>query len=356
MTDRFGFQTRKPRRLPEVDPAVRRRFESMELGRRRPGERLLPPRSEDAQPLLIPRGESVPPEHPHRFRWTAAVLGVLTVAVVVHGIFSGRPLWTVQEVRVEGNRAAESETILATLGFAPGMPWWRALTADRAALLDNEPRVRSVALRYRFPQGLAVRINERVPVLRWLGDPVRMVAEDGTLLAGISGLDPSDVPCLSAPGIDPGLPGRRVQFPESGDWWEQLLRLKKENADLWATISQVQYEGERRFRVFFRDPKRVVVWDPYLNGHLWERVPMVFDDLLHRGLGADAVLDLRFRDRIVVRVPEEEWQRLERGDEPGHEPGDEPGDVLGDSGTGSTPSQGAWDGPGAVGGDRGGRT
>ena len=344
MVDRFDFHTRSrnQRRLPEVDPAVRRRFESLELGKRRPADRLLLPRQEEVQPLLIPHGDSAPPERAHRIRWTLAILGVLAVAVIVHGIWSGQPLWTVQEILVEGNRATHSEPILATLDLVPGASWWHALSADRAALLDAHPRIKSVTLRYRFPQGLAVRVTERTPVLRWLGDPVRVVAEDGILLAGIPGLDPSDLPCLSAPGFDPGLPGRRVEFPGTGDWWEQLQQVKKENSDLWAAISQVQYESERRFRVFLRDPKRVVVWDPYLNAHLWARIPMVLDDLVQRGLGTDAVLDLRFRDRIVVRVPEEEWQRLRDGTELG--------ESSKEKGTGGKTSESAKSG------DRGGRT
>ncbi|MCB9464802.1 MAG: FtsQ-type POTRA domain-containing protein [Candidatus Eisenbacteria bacterium] len=312
MADQFDlYSTRKRRPLPDVDPAVRKRFESLDLGRsRRPIDRLRSPKDEEIAELSIPRGDASPRESSHGLRWTLLGLAVVTIAVVVHGFVSGSPLWTAQNVRVVGNRAVESEPVLSALGIEPGVSWWHAFTADQDAVLDAYPRVDDVAIRYHFPRGLVVRVSERTPMFRWLGEPARVVAEDGTLLAAVASLDPSDLPCLSAPGIDPGLPGRTLELPGSGDYWEQLQRVRNENTQLWTQISQVQYEGERRFRVFFRDPKRVVLWDPYLNAHLWSRIPLVLGDLAERGLGTDAVLDLRFRDRIVVRVPEEEWYRL----------------------------------------------
>ncbi|MEZ4651481.1 MAG: FtsQ-type POTRA domain-containing protein [Candidatus Eisenbacteria bacterium] len=312
MADQFDlYSTRKRRPLPDVDPAVRKRFESLDLGRpRRPIDRLRSPKDEEIAELSIPHGDASPKESSHTLRWTLLGLAVATVAVVVHGLVSGSPLWTAEEVRVVGNRAVESEPILAALGIEPGVSWWSAFLADKDAVLGAYPRVEGVAVRYHFPRGVVVRVSERTPMFRWLGEPARVVAGDGTLLAAVASLDPSDLPCISAKDIDPGLPGRKLELPGTGDYWEQLLRVKQENPQLWSQISQVQYEGERRFRVFFRDPKRVVLWDPYLNAHLWSRIPLVLGDLAQRGLGTDAVLDLRFRDRIVVRVPEEEWYRL----------------------------------------------
>lgn len=309
MADRFDLRSGKPRRLPEIDPAVRRRFESLDLGTRRPSERLRP-LATDEPSFQVPRGDAAARETSNRGRWILAGAVLLLAAVVTHGLVTRRPLWTAQEVRVEGNRATQGEAILATLGIHAGMPFWNLLRLEPRSLLAAHPRLRSVDLRYRFPQGLAVRVEERAPVFRWIGGTTRLVADDGVLIDEIPGFDPKDLPCLSADGFDPGLPGREIMLAGAGTWWEQLSRVRESDPQLWSNVSEVQYEGERRFRVFLRDPKRVVVWDPFLNSHLWARVPVVLDDLAMRGVGTDAVLDLRFRDRIVVRVPEEEWTRL----------------------------------------------
>jgi hypothetical protein len=141
-------------------------------------------------------------------------------------------------------------------------------------------------------------------VLRVVGEDLLVAAPDGVLLRSDPVLDPADLPCVSG-RLGQLVPGEVLEVPGAEGWWKQLMYVCAAMPELWGSISQVDCMDPRAIMVYLRDGRHVVLWDPHRNDHLWDQVPLVLRQLRAGGLAGDAVLDMRFRDRIVVRVPEE---------------------------------------------------
>lgn len=231
-----------------------------------------------------------------------SALAILAVAgaVYAHGHLSHRPLWTVRAVEIEGNRSIGAAELLERLALYPGMPWWRISPGAIARLEREEPRLQDVRLSYRPPRDLAVSVRERESRMRVLGPPPLEVAGDGILLEPLDGLDPADLPLLT--GIPSGLSqGRSPALP--ADEFEEILEIAAWSPSLWSAISEVHYAGGRRFEIYLRDARRVILWESGINRDLKREIPSILAELREDRV-EDAVLDLRFRDQIVVRLPE----------------------------------------------------
>jgi len=242
-----------------------------------------------------------------------ALVVLLGAGVAWHAQIAEVPFWSVQKIDVRGNRVVSSDQIAALSGIEVGTPWWSAVFSLGRHRWDELPRVQSARLRLAGWGTLAVDVTERTPVLRWVGPNPGGIAEDGTRLEFVNQVDAFDLPCLSgAAEMDPG----SLTAFAGTRWYSALMELRRESPDLWRGVSQIEIENARRLRVFFRDARRVILWDPYINEHLWEQVPGILQDLAARGVDRDAVLDLRFRDRVVVRIPEELWYERWEGESP----------------------------------------
>jgi hypothetical protein len=192
------------------------------------------------------------------------------------------------------------------------MPWWSAATRLGERSAGSLPRVSQARVSYVPPASLRIQAAERSAILLLATDRSLGLAEDGTVLPIEPGFDRIDLPYLTG-HLPTARPGARLDLTEAGDWWSQLARVEAELPDLWESISQVDYLGARDFQVFFRD-HHVLLWDSHRNAHLWEQVPLVLSRLRLDALSGDAVLDMRFRDRIVVRVPGEKLEEEEEGE------------------------------------------
>jgi hypothetical protein len=236
--------------------------------------------------------------------WIAllALIGLAVAGLWAYGSRTPKPFWGVQRIHVSGNRAVAEAELLAGLGLSEGMPWWTALRELGETDTPLLPRLARAEVSYAPPAGLRVVATERRAVLLFADDPTIGLAEDGTVVSLAAGFDPIDLPYLTGP-LPSCRPGSRFELCAAGDWWAALSRVRAEQPDLWNELSQIDYRGGPDFVVYFRD-RYVLLWDSRRNGHLWTQVPLVLSRLRMDALGGDAVLDLRFRDQIVVRVPE----------------------------------------------------
>lgn len=314
MSERFPLRSNSGRRrdLPKVDPQIRARFESLQLGQRPTGRTLPISPKPSVKPFSVERGTPERNRGARKYWVLPLFLLVVSVAVGVHGLATGRPLWAVHTFEVENNRIVDGSELLNQMGLRPGIPWWNALASVREFGPHVDARVASLDWQLTSRLGLSLVVQERMPVLRRVGRESLVVAADGILLALLAGKDPADLPLLTGPTASDEESGQRIVMETSPDWFDQLMKVRSEQPEFWATVSQIEFEEAHRFRLFFRDSQRVVLWDPYLNDHLWAQVPWVLEDLARRNVGTDAVLDMRFRDRIVVRLPEEEWYELRK--------------------------------------------
>lgn len=250
--------------------------------------------------------------------WVSWIVGLGLAALVTGGVIwharaAAVPLWSVASVEVEGNRSLTEREVMAAVGLQPGLPWW-SLRPRLDRLQELEPRVRGVSLGYAFPRGLRVRLEEREAILLVAGESLLVLSRDGVLLQPDAALDPTDLPCLTGSALGPGAQlhtGQHLQVREGDGWLAQLLKVRDEQPELWHSLSQIEVIGQRELRLFFREGRRILLWDPELNDHLWPQIPRILAGLAAHDLADDAVLDMRFRDRVVVRYPEGDAHRLD---------------------------------------------
>lgn len=232
----------------------------------------------------------------------AVLLGLCAAGVWLHARLTRSPLWTVHSIAVSGNRSIEMNDLLDRLGLAPGMTWW-SIRSRAAALVAAEPRLASIEVGWRWPRDLFVCVRERQSCLRLLTSPPLEVATDGVLFASDEDLDPLDLPLLTG-ALPPTLaPRQTLRLGPSGSEWREFLDLQSRSPAIWKRISEIHYAGGRDFRVYLRDGRRVVLWETGVNDPWKRTLPDVLADLERRNQ-SDVVVDLRFRDQIVLRLPE----------------------------------------------------
>lgn len=231
-----------------------------------------------------------------------AVMILLVGGFYAHARLSPSPLWVVRGITVMGNRSLGTAEVLDRLGVSPGTPWWKVRTQAVARFRAHEPRLAKISLSFSWPRDLIVRIRERESFLRVMGEPPMTLATDGVLLAANEEIDPADLPLVS--GLGGGLvPGQRLQLAAADDAWEEFHRLSVDCPEIWKSVSEIHHVGGRDFRVFLRDGRMVLLWECGVNPRLKTALPEILSDLSRHGQD-DVVVDLRFRDQVVLRLPE----------------------------------------------------
>lgn len=229
------------------------------------------------------------------------LLGLFGGGVWLHAHLTRSPLWAVRSVIVEGNRSIEMNDLLARLGLSPGMPWWR-VRSRAAALTAEEPRLSSVEVEWRRPRDLVVRVHERQGFLRIPASAPLEVATDGVLFATNDDLDPLDLPLLTG-ALPPTLaPRQKLELAAAGADWTEMLDLCHRSPAVWKQVSEIRYVGGRDFQIYLRGGRRVILWETGINDALKQTLPEVLQDLESRNQ-PDVVVDLRFRDQVVLRLP-----------------------------------------------------
>jgi cell division septal protein FtsQ len=247
--------------------------------------------------LFVPRRRRLP---------TGGLVLVLLLAgaVFAYARLAAQPLWTVRAISVEGNRSIRRDELLGRLGLRPGLPWWRIPRHAVARVRAASPRLQSLSLSWRWPRDLVVQVHERESCLRVLGPPALEVAPDGVILEPSEALDPADLPLLTGDLPADLRPGASCVFPSAGPGWGDILELSRSTPELWKAISEIHFAGGTDFRIFLRDGRKVVLWETDVNKELRQQVTRILAELRRKGV-EDAVIDLRFRDQAVVRLPEE---------------------------------------------------
>ena len=231
-----------------------------------------------------------------------AVMVLLVGGFYAHARLSRSPLWVVRGITVMGNRSLGTAEVLDRLGISPGTPWWKVRTQAVAKFRAHEPRLAELSLSFSWPRDLIVRVRERESFLRVMGEPPMTLATDGVLLAADEEIDPADLPLVS--GLGGGLvPGQRLQLAAADGVWEEFHRLSVDCPEIWKSVSEIHHAGGRDFRVFLRDGRKVLLWECGVNPRLKAAIPEILSDLSRHGQD-DVVVDLRFRDQVVLRLPE----------------------------------------------------
>ena len=223
----------------------------------------------------------------HKKMISMSALGVLLMTSVAWLPALLRPLdfFHVRKVSVRGIHYVDARALVRHMRIDTLTSIWNSLDpyAERIAAL---PQVRSARLSRRLPSTIVVTVEESIPValVPTSGGALRAYDEDGRLLP----VDPTrmdlDLPILSR--ADTAL-------------LRLLADLRRVDPPMFARVSEVERTGRDEAIVFLSSlPVRVL---SSMSVERFGELRAVEEDLARRA-AKPAELDLRFSDRVIVRV------------------------------------------------------
>lgn len=134
------------------------------------------------------------------FKWAAVVVvfGVAVIAILAS------PLFSIRDVQVEGAVYTSSESIDAATDLIEGDSYFTLDTNGASNILKDDPWVEDVRISKHFPDSVVIEIDERVPVVWYVGEDnkARVVDAEGRIITVLEGW-PTDY--LQVTGVGPSL-------------------------------------------------------------------------------------------------------------------------------------------------------
>lgn len=195
------------------------------------------------------------------------------------------------QLRIEGADRTERFDILSVLEVDGGMPLLAVELEEIRTRLESLPWVRRAAVARRFPNELGIIIEERQPFALWQKNgTLHLVDTEGHIIDGVSLTEFESLRILVGDGA-----------PEAST---ELAALSAIDPDLMAQVRSVIRVGDRRWDLLFTNGIRVKLPD---NATDWDSEAAFarFSDLEANDRLLDrevSVIDMRFDDRIVLRV------------------------------------------------------
>ena len=236
----------------------------------------------------------------------ACVCGVSLAA----GLWAGVPAalraarahayFALSSIEIDGNRRLTRRDVLEWAGVTDGSSVWDAKpTAIRRRLLRH-PAVRSVHVERELPRRLRIAVQERRPVAILVSGGLQYVDRDGHVIGPLRDADSRDFPLIT--GFDADGAGDLV-----GMGVHRALQLLRwcERLNAFDDVSEIHVDRHRGLTVFPRRTAVAVVigwgqWRDKLRRSA--RVFAAWEGHTERL----ALVDLSFRDQVVVRLHPEE--------------------------------------------------
>jgi cell division protein FtsQ len=223
--------------------------------------------------------------HKKSIGMSAAAIAVITSFLWLPPLLRPLDFFHVRSVSVRGVRYLNVRALVRSMELDTTVSIWNSLEPYEARVAAH-PQVRSVSLSRRLPSTIVVTIDESVPI--------------ALVPTNESGLRAYDEDARQLP-ID--LTRYDVDLPILSRADTTLLRmladLRRLDPPMYARVSEVERTGRDEAIVFLSSlPVRVRSSTP---AERFADLRAVEEDLARRGVAA-AELDLRFRDRVIVRV------------------------------------------------------
>jgi cell division protein FtsQ len=196
----------------------------------------------------------------------------------------------VVDVRVEGRRTTDRETIIEALDARPGTPILAVDPVRAKQKLESLPWVRSAAIERRLPNTLYVRLVEREPLALWQhAGKIELIDRTGTV--------------IPVPRLDRFAKLPMVVGEDAASYAAELLAMLASEPDLAARVTAAVRVGGRRWNLridnaidlLLPTDEPAAAWADLAR---LERSSAV----LKRDVQA---IDMRLPDRLVVRVAPE---------------------------------------------------
>jgi cell division protein FtsQ len=215
----------------------------------------------------------------------------------------GRHWLKVSEVRVEGLRYLDPERVIAHSGLHRGDELFGVdLVRARQALL-MEPRIASATVSHRWPFGLQLVLEERVPVLLVQHGVPWELDSAGVLLAPLEEGVVADVPLLLGPRLESLPAGSQVRTLDVQRGLAWVRALSQRELQLTGQVSEVDVSEPDVTALTLMSGTRVITpaWPP--GTRTLSALRVVLADLHQRGTLAQEV-DMRFENQVIVRPVE----------------------------------------------------
>jgi cell division septal protein FtsQ len=255
-----------------------------------------------------------PPRRKRRRQW----LVWIAIAVVTPAAFAGlialgmtNPIREAARIRAVEITASDTGAIdagelRARLPIRAGDSFLDVHTRAIERALTADPHVAAVDVRYAWFHRLVVAVSERkavAAIMQPRGERFE-IAADGVLLEPATAMG-ADLPLLTWEGQawpSDWRAGAICDLRGAPDLLALLAQLQTDGRGLWSCISEAHLHGDGSAEIFWNDAP-IVAWTrgslSPLRIHAWAAV---MADLARRG-ERDAVVDLRYREQIVVRLP-----------------------------------------------------
>ncbi len=232
----------------------------------------------------------------------AAVVGLVHEIVypAVHRWLLTSPVFRVERVVVSGNRFLTPCEVVSLAGIVPGTPLISVRPSKSESRLLSHPRIQKADVRYEFPRGLRLRVEERLPVALVDHEGLTILSGDGVVLPPVPGRVGEDLPVILPPSAF-RREGDAVLEPRMLDALDFLAALEEIDTRLGRSVSAMDLSGARFARVYLDTLDAALLYEPCRDWSAHLRVlPAVIADMTRAGL-VGPVLDLRFARQIVRR-------------------------------------------------------
>ena len=232
-------------------------------------------------------------------------LGFVAIAIVAATLAAGArhvprvlarmAVFELRTVRLEGATYLTEGDVRKAAGLTPESNIWESRQAWVDGL-ESHPLVRSARIRRIPPSTLAVRVEERVPVALAAGPLVEPVDPEGVRLPIDPGAAHLDLPILL---VDPGDSTQALALKLAA---AELRRLEEEAPDVFAVVSDVQYEDGEMVLRLGDALTRLRFLPPLSSVRLKEGMAAMNDWAARFDQGPPGEVDLRFDDQVLVRA------------------------------------------------------
>jgi cell division protein FtsQ len=199
----------------------------------------------------------VPPQATRRRRRWRRLILLFVVALVVGAacwLVWWSPVLAVREVRVLGAQTVSADQVRDVAGVTLGTPLARVSATDVEARVDSIPVVRSVEVRYGWPDVLVLVVTERTPVaVVSEGGVHRLVDRDAVAYTSVAQA-PADLPEVKAAAaltaavdVLDALPATlrgRVETVRAGSVDDVTLVLRDDTRVRWGGTADAQRKAE----------------------------------------------------------------------------------------------------------------
>lgn len=237
---------------------------------------------------------------------------VASAAVLVGGMAYALPTasrwgrdggsFTLDRIDVVGNVVLTAQEIVALSGVEMGTNLVSIDARSMETLLAAHPRVLRVSATVSLPNRLAIRIEEKLPVLLMAsGGGCVEAAADGTVLPPAARTGRVDLPLVTGIAGTPE-PGERFDSPELDLAIDLLERTCSVSPGLWAEISEIRIAPESGLLLYtVADGAEIRLGSGAVDDSDLNRLWAVLSNLRANGDVVESI-DLRFSDQAVVRI------------------------------------------------------